>query len=356
MKDSPLTACGKHDEKSEPQSVPDGRENFRANFRVMLIVLCVGVILMATKFCGYWVSGSSAILSDALESIINVVASGFGLGSVVFSAKPADESHPYGHGTIEFFSAGFEGALIMIAAGGIFWEGLKQTIEPQLLPNLRDGLFFLVAAGVGNLVLGVTLLRVGKRTKSIVLEADGKHLLSDVLTSAAVLVGLVVVYFTEWYRFDGIIACIAGVNIVFLGVQLVRKALGGLMHSADPDLLNEICDLLGEHKKDLWIDIHRLRAWRSGSRVHVDFHLILPRDLPLEDSHREVKDLENAFDAHFGGMSDLLVHLDPCLDPECPVCAVDSCDLRQDQMVRRKIWNREGLTGGAESHEKPNNR
>ncbi|MBI5249807.1 MAG: cation transporter [Desulfomonile tiedjei] len=318
----------------------------------MLLAFAVGVILMGMKFCGYWITGSSAILSDALESIINVVASGFGLGSVILSAKPADESHPYGHGKIEFFSAGFEGALILFAAGGIFWEGVKQILQPQELPNLRNGLFFLLAAGAGNLALGLMLLRVGKKTKSIVLEADGKHLLSDVYTSAAVLVGLIVVYSTGWFRFDGIIACVAGVNIVFLGTRLVRKAFGGLMQAADPELLDEICDLLGKHKKDLWIDIHRLRAWRSGSRVHVDFHLILPRELPLESAHGEVKSLEKAFDSHFGGMSDLLVHLDPCLDPECPICVIEPCDLRNDRMVHQRIWNRQTLTGKASSHDR----
>ncbi len=355
MEHDSLTACPKNGEKIESETSPSQQQDFKLNFKMMLVAFCASVVLMGLKFCGYWITGSAGILSDALESIINVVASAFGLGSVVFSAKPADKSHPYGHGKIEFFSAGFEGALILFAAGGIFWEGLKQIVEPQALANLRNGLFFLVAAGIGNLTLGMILLRTGKRTKSIVLEADGKHLLSDVYTSAAVLLGLIVVYFTGWFRFDGMIACFAGVNIVFMGAQLVRKAFGGLMHAADPELLDEICDLLAEHKHDLWIDIHRLRAWRSGSRVHVDLHLILPRDLHLEDAHNEVKKLEAAFDSHFGGMSDLLIHLDPCLDPECPVCGVDGCDLRNDQMVHQRIWNREALTGEAASHERENN-
>jgi cation diffusion facilitator family transporter len=355
VKKSSFTGCQKFGENLESEIALPQQEDFRANFRVMLASFLVGIGLMGLKFYGFWITGSSAILSDALESIINVVASAFALGSIVFSAKPADESHPYGHGKIEFFSAGFEGALILIAAGGIFWEGLKQILEPQTLPNLRSGLLFLVAAGAGNLILGVTMLRVGKKTKSIVLEADGKHLLTDVFTSSAVLVGLVVVYFTGWFRFDGIIACIAGINIVFWGTQLVRKAFGGLMHAADPELLDEICDLLARHKRDIWIDVHRLRAWRSGKRVNVDFHLILPRDLPLDEAHREVKALEQVFDTHFEGMSDLLVHLDPCLDPECPVCGNDPCDLRHEQMIHEKIWDRQTLTGEAQSHHRESN-
>jgi cation diffusion facilitator family transporter len=344
VENSSFTACNKDGDKFEPGVSLSQQEEFRANFKVMSVAFFVGVGLMCLKFYGFWITGSSAILSDALESIINVVASGFGLGSIWISAKPADESHPYGHGKIEFFSAGFEGALIIIAAGGIFFEGLKQILSPQDLPNLERGLFFLVAAGLGNLVLGLTLLRAGRRTKSLVLEADGKHLLTDVFTSGSVLLGLGIVYFTGWFRLDGVIACIAGANIVFWGAGLVRQAFGGLMHASDPELLDEICDLLARHKKDLWIDVHRLRAWRSGRLVHVDFHLILPRDLPLEQGHREVKELEEVFDRHFGGRSDILIHLDPCLDPECPVCGHSPCDLRQESMIHRKIWNRQALT------------
>jgi len=344
VENSSFTACNKDGDKFESDMNLSRREEFRANFKVMSVAFLVGVGLLCLKFYGFWITGSSAILSDALESIINVVASGFGLGSIWISAKPADESHPYGHGKIEFFSAGFEGALIIIAAGGIFFEGMRQILSPQDLPNLERGLLFLVAAGLGNLVLGLTLLRTGRRTKSLVLEADGKHLLTDVFTSGSVLLGLGIVYFTGWFRLDGIIACIAGANIVFWGAGLVRQAFGGLMHASDPELLDEICDLLARHKKDVWIDVHRLRAWRSGRLVHVDFHLILPRDLPLEQGHREVKELEGVFDRHFGGKSDLLIHLDPCLDPECPVCGHTPCDLRQESMIHRKIWNRQALT------------
>ncbi len=320
------------------------REDFKSNFKVMLAAVVFGTLIMGLKFYGYWITGSSAILSDALESIINVVASGFGLGSVIVSATPADENHPYGHGKIEFFSAGFEGSLILVAAVGIFVEGLKQVINPMDLPNLQEGLFFLVTAGIGNLVLGLALLRVGKRTRSIVLEADGKHLLTDVYTSLIVLLGLGLVYWTGWFRLDGIIACAAGVNIVFWGVGLVKKAFSGLMHETDPDLLEEISTLLAQHKKEVWIDIHRLRVWRSGRRVNVDFHLVAPISLSFQEAHREVKELEMIFAQYFGGMSDVLIHIDPCAKAECPFCEHNSCERRQGTLIHRQIWDRQTLT------------
>ncbi|MGC8657578.1 MAG: cation diffusion facilitator family transporter [Desulfomonilaceae bacterium] len=317
---------------------------FRSNFRIMLAAVIFGAGIMGLKFYGYWITGSSAILSDALESIINVVASAFGLVSVIVSARPADENHPYGHGKIEFFSAGFEGSLILVAAVGIFVEGLKQALNPVEIPNLGEGLFFLITSGLGNLALGAALLRTGKRTGSIVLEADGKHLLTDVYTSGIVLIGLGMVYWTGWFRLDGVIACAAGVNIVFWGTGLVRKAFSGLMHTTDPKLLDEISQLLKNHKKQTWIDIHQLRAWSSGNRVNVDFHLVVPTNLSLQEAHNEVKNLESLFSEHFRGMSDVLIHLDPCDNARCQFCYYDPCEHRQGTLMYSQIWNRQALT------------
>jgi len=310
----------------------------------MAAAVCIGFGVMALKFYGYWITGSSAILSDALESIINVVAGAFAFGSLILSAKPPDESHPYGHGKIEFFSAGFEGALIILSAVGIFVEGLRQIMSPQPLPQLHLGLFILLAASLVNLGLGMVLIRVGRRTRSLLVEADGRHVLSDVYTSVGVFIGLALVYFTSYYRIDGLVACIVGVSIVIMGVKIVRQAFGGLMDASDPELLTEICDVLERHRKDTWIDVHRLRAWRSGKLVHADFHLILPRETPLEDGHNEVKELENIFDRHFQGLAEILIHLDPCTDPECPVCRQQSCDQRKEENVVHRRWHRDVLT------------
>ncbi len=311
---------------------------------VMLTACVIGIFLMGLKFFAYWLTGSSAIFSDALESIINVVASGFGFVSVVVASRPADESHPYGHGNIEFFAAGFEGALILLAAGGIVFKGVQQILDPSDLPYLGSGAIFMALAGAGNLALGLSLIRIGKRIKSLVLEADGRHLLTDVVTSATVLLGLGLIYLTGWLRLDGVIACIAGANIVYWGFRLVWKASAGLMQRSNPELLDEICDLLLQQKKSIWIDVHRLRAWRTGRMVHVDFHLILPRDVTLEEAHREVKALERIFSDHFECYAEILIHLDPCTDPGCVVCEIDPCGLRKSRQTNRSKWDRKYLT------------
>ncbi len=326
------------------QSRQDVSASFKTEMSAMCAALAVGLAVMAMKFYAFRITNSSAILSDALESIINIVASGFALVSLWISARPPDTSHPYGHGKIEYFSAGFEGALIILAAMGIFAEGVRQILTPHGLPHLQSGLSILVGAGLVNLILAVALIRIGKRTGSLVLEADGKHIMTDAYTSGGVLIGLVLVQLTGWYRLDGIVACIVGIQIVVSGFKLVRTAFGGLMDASDPALLEEICALLSSSRRDLWIDVHRLRAKRSGKRVQVDFHLTLPRDIPLDAAHKEVKDLEIILSDHLGGQADVLIHLDPCEDPDCPVCAKDRCDLRQGDLISQRIWNREALT------------
>ena len=306
--------------------------------------LVIGAALMALKFYAYWLTDSAAILSDALESIINVVASGFALGSIIFAARRPDASHPYGHGKIEFFSAGFEGALIILAAAGIFKQAWPQVLHPHALPHLGGGLLLVLAASLVNLLLGLGLVLVGKRTQSLTLMADGKHVLTDVYTSAGVLVGLGAVMFTGWYWLDGAVALLVGCNILFTGVKLMRQAFAGLMDTSDPELLEEISGILAVHRKGIWIDIHRLRARRAGNRILVDFHLILPRDFSLAESHREVKELEKIFAAHFAGRADILIHVDPCAEPECPVCGHDPCRLRQEHARQQSLWQQEVLT------------
>jgi cation diffusion facilitator family transporter len=327
------------------------REPNMVKARIIAISLsfAVGATLMAFKFYVYDITNSAAVLSDALESIINVVASGLALVAILVAAKPPDESHPYGHGKIEYFSAGFEGALIILAAFGIFKTGWAHLFHPTEIPELEKGLWILFGVSVVNLLLGLGLIRVGKRTASITLIADGKHVLTDVYTSGGVLVGLFMVHETGLLWLDGAVAFLVGINILFLGWRLIRQSFLGLMDTADEALLEKIAGLIHEKRKDLWIDIHQLRAFRSGAFVHIDLHLILPRDLSLEESHREAKDLEKMIVAQFSGRASVLIHTDPCVDPDCPICSNHLCKQRAQDMEERLNWDAKTLTsqGGA---------
>lgn len=308
------------------------------------ISFLVGLLLMGSKFFAYSLTHSSAILSDAFESIINVVASAFAMGSIILSAKPPDRTHPYGHGKIEYFSAGFEGALIILAALWIFRMGWTHFFQPRSLPQLEIGLLILLSASCVNALLGLFLLRAGKRTHSIVLIADGRHVLTDVFTSVGILLGLFVTALTGWYWMDGALAFAVGIYILVIGSRLVQKSFEGLMDASDPALLEEVANLLDKHRKERWIDIHELRAWRSGSHINIDLHLILPRDFSLESAHHEAKVLEQVVIAHFDGRASVLVHMDPCKDPECALCRRHQCKDREEPFRRQIQWNGESTT------------
>ncbi|MDM8525763.1 cation diffusion facilitator family transporter [Desulfococcaceae bacterium HSG8] len=315
----------------------------RSRLKAIILSLVVSIILMAAKFYAYRITDSSAVLSDALESIINVVASGFALGSIIFAAMPPDESHPYGHGKIEYFSAGFEGAIIMLAALGIFKIGWSHILHPPEITEIESGFLILLGVAVVNLLLGILLIRVGKKTRSLTLIADGKHVMTDVWVTAGVLGGLFLVRLTGWYWLDGTVACLVGLNILVTGAILIRQSFEGLMNASEPGLLDEISELLSKHRREIWIDIHQLRAWRSGNLIHIDFHLILPSDFTLEQAHREGKDVENLIDTHFQGYTSVLIHLDPCTDPDCPVCSRHRCELRRAEQGKQVPWKRETL-------------
>ena len=319
-----------------------------ANLRRRLVAisasLAIGLGLMAMKFVAYYLTDSAAILSDALESIINVVAAGFALWSIIFAARSPDPDHPYGHGKMEYFSAGFEGALIVLAALGIFYAAWPRLFHPQAIPRLEKGLLLILGAAVINLILGLALVMVGKRTRSIVLVADGKHVLTDVFTTVGVVLGLIGVIFTGWNWLDGAVAFLVGFNILITGARLVHQSSTALLDTSDPLLLQEICQIIARHRQPMWIDVHQLRARRAGTRVLIDFHLILPHDLSLEASHAEVKALEKILNEHFEGQADILIHADPCMPPECPICGRAPCEHRQEDFKMQRLWNRDTLT------------
>lgn len=332
------------DMQNEKRPAFTGGTDFKTRMRAIGTSLVVSVVLMAAKFYTFHLTGSSAVLSDALESIINVVAAAFAVVSIWMAAQPPDSEHPYGHGKIEYFSAGFEGALIIFAAIGIFKTGISHLLMPKPLANLQAGLVILVAASVVNLLLGMGLVRIGKKVQSLTLIADGRHVLTDVYTSAGVVAGLILVQFTGWLWLDGAIACLVGVHILLTGTRLVRLSFSALMHASDPELLDSISRLLETHRKPLWIDVHQLRAWRSGSFVHIDLHLVLPRQYLLDEAHAEARALEQLLIRHFEGNAGVLVHMDPCEDSECPACRQYRCSLRARASVESPAWNRHSLT------------
>ena len=300
-------------------------------FRAMILAIFIGGLLMTVKFVAYFLTDSTAILSDALESIINVVASGFALYSIYVSSKPPDTSHPYGHGKIEYFSVGFEGALIILAAVAILYKAIPAFFVERPLAQLNLGIILLLGASAVNLVLGLFLIRTGRKTRSVPLEADGKHLLTDVYTSVGVVGGLLLVRFTGWHLWDPLAACAVAINIIFTGWRLVRESFGRLMDQADPELLDRIVEILNENRRPDWIDVHQLRTRHYGDKVHVDFHLVVPRSFGLLEAHVEAENIERMILSTLSEVADVIVHVDPCEDPQCERCRRDHCQDRSKE-------------------------
>jgi len=297
--------------------------------RAGIISLVVGCVLLATKYAAYLLTGSTAILSDSLESIVHVVAALFALGSLVFAGKPADRDHPYGHGKIEYFSAVFEGGLIAFAAVGIIWYAIAELVAGPEIAKIEIGLLLTVAAGIVNAVLGWFLVNTGRRVESLILVADGQHVLSDFWTSAGVVVGLALVRFTGIVWLDPAVALLLGVNLALTGFRLVRRAAGGLLDEEDAGLIANLVAAFNEKREPGIIRMHRLRAIRAGRFAHVDAHLIVPEYWTVDAAHDALDAFEKRVIERCNIQGEIVFHTDPCRRALCPACDVAECPIRR---------------------------
>jgi cation diffusion facilitator family transporter len=287
-----------------------GPEEARRRFAAILSMV-VGVGMLLGKWAAYVLTGSHAILSDALESVVHVAATAFALVSLIVAARPPDPKYPYGYGKIGYFSAGFEGGLIALAALLIFYEAAQGILAGEPLTRLDLGLALIVAASVVNLGLGLWLIAQGKRTGSLILVADGQHVLSDSYTSFGVVLGIALVKLTGWRWLDPAVAVLLGANILRTGVGLVREAYSGLMGRADPALLDRIVGALQAARQPGWLDLHHLRAWQSGDRVFVDFHLVVPADWTVTQVHDAQDFARDRLREALGPAAEPIIHFDP---------------------------------------------
>ena len=297
--------------------------------------LVTGVVILLGKLGAYLATGSTAVLSDALESVVNVVAALLLLYSISLAAEPADRNHPYGHGKVEFFSAGVEGTLIVIAALVIGVEAGRGLWYGPELHNLDLGLVLVTTLTGLNAVVGLYLIRTGERTRSVALVADGKHLMTDVVTSVGVVAGLLVVRLTGWVILDPLVALALAANILRMGAVLLRQAIAGLMDEADLELLGTLAQALDGRRDPAWIDVHTLRAWRSGALHHIDLHLVVPRFYDAEQLH-VLDDLVHAAAIEAAGGGETIVHFDPCRPRHCAGCRLEDCPVRSQPFVARE--------------------
>ncbi|ASN80788.1 cation diffusion facilitator family transporter [Deinococcus ficus] len=269
----------------------------------------VAVVVLSLKFVAYQMTGSLALYSDALESIINVVAALAALIALRIAARPADDNHPYGHSKAEYFSAVAEGVLIVLAAFTILREALPAIQNPGARAAPLDGLLVNGLASVINGVWATFLLREGRSIGSPALLADGRHVMSDVVTSVGVLAGVLLARFTGWHVLDPLLAALVAVNILWSGWHLVRESVGGLMDGADPDTTARLRRIMSQHA-DGALEMHDLRTRQAGQVTFVEFHLVVPGDMTVSRSHVICDVLEEAIRAEMPG-AQVTIHVEP---------------------------------------------
>ncbi|HEX4922539.1 MAG TPA: cation diffusion facilitator family transporter [Bdellovibrionales bacterium] len=326
--------------------MPQKKRLFAAN-----LALAASVVLLGLKFWAYKLTGSQAVFSDAMESIVNVIAALSLLILLRIAGKPADEDHPYGHGKAEYFSSAFEGGLITFAALMIVIEAADALIYGSRLRELEFGLLIIAAAGAANLALGWYLLRLGRKIHSLALQASGKHILSDFWTTAGVLAALGVVHFTGILWLDPLAALIVGLLLGKTGLSLLKDSAGALMDAEDMSLLRRILELFTRHRSPGIIRIHHTRVIRSGNYHHIDSHVVVPEFWDVTRAHEETDEFEHKFIRDYEFDGEIHFHVDPCRRAYCRACDYPNCPVRREPFKEKILFTIEELRSPIEPEE-----
>jgi len=306
-------------------------------------VVVVAVVLFAVKIVAWYMTQSVAILTDALESTVNVIAGFIGLFSLRVAAKPKDIDHPYGHGKAEFISAAVEGTLVLVAGFIVIYESLANFIAPHAIQQLDSGLILVAVTALVNFIIGWYTVKKGKKNNSLALVASGRHLQSDTWSTLGIIAGLTLILLTGYKWLDGVIAIIFAFIIIYTGYRILRRSLAGIMDEADSELLSGLVALLNNNRRDNWIDLHNLRVIKYGGQLHVDCHLTVPWYININEAHLEIDALITLLQHHFGDAIEFFVHTDGCLYSQCPLCSKPDCPVRQHAFERPVEWTMENV-------------
>lgn len=306
---------------------------------IQTYTLIIGILLLTAKFVAYAITNSNGILTDALESIINVIAGGFGLYSLFIASKPHDNDHPYGHGKIEFISASIEGSLIFGAGVIMIIKSIYNFFYPIEVVKLDLGIILILITGIVNFIMGIVAQKNGEDKSSITLIASGQHLKSDAYTSLALLLGLLVIYITEIYWLDNFIAIAMGIFIIVSGYKILQHSVAGIMDKADFIMLKKVVEHMNENRRDNWVDMHNLRIIKYGERIHIDCHTTVPWYFNAREVHDELKKVEDTIRESIPNNLESFIHADPCLPASCKSCIKSDCPERQEEFIQKIEWN-----------------
>ncbi|MES2856106.1 MAG: cation diffusion facilitator family transporter [Bdellovibrionota bacterium] len=316
--------------------------------RASYISLVVSVLLLLAKFYAFNLTRSQAIFSDAMESVVNVVAAGLAIFVIWYARKPADQDHPYGHGKVEFFSAAFEGGLVAFASLLICFEAVRALYESRPINELGFGVLITLVTGGANAVLGLFLIRAGKKRQSAALEASGLHVLTDFWTSAGVALGLGLVVLTGKQWLDPVVALVMGLFLAKTGFGLVQKSVGSLLDAEDKELLEKLLNIIGTHRPTGIIQVHHARIMRSGHFHHIDAHAVVPEYWDVAEAHEKTEDFESELIRRYPYPGELHLHVDPCRRAYCRNCDVTNCPIRKHPFEHLRQLSIEELTNPEE--------
>lgn len=307
--------------------------------KVQKRIVLVSFVILIAKFIAYYVTHSVGVLTDALESIVNVVAGAVSLYSLHLAMQPQDRNHPFGHGKIELISASSEGILIIIAGIMIIYEAVKRLLFPVEIQKLDIGIYIIVFSGVINYLLGTYSIRTGKKHNSVALVAGGKHLHSDTYSTIGLVIGLLALFFTKISWIDSALALLFGGIIIFTGISILRQTITGLVDHADEQLLGEMVTVLNENRQPEWIDIHNTKIIKSGNYLYIDCDLTVPWYYTVEAGHNLGSQLKDVLNQKYGNRIQLTIHIDPCNITQtckCEKCMLVKCPHRQKPFTQQQ--------------------
>ncbi|MES2589500.1 MAG: cation diffusion facilitator family transporter [Bacteroidota bacterium] len=319
-----------------------GYEKVNYNFQKSIVVF--GLVLFVVKIFAWYLTGSVAIYSDALESIVNIIAGFLGLFSLYLVSQPKDENHPYGHGKVEFITSGIEGILIAITGIIILVEAIQNLFQKTELEKIDYGIYLVAFTALVNFILGYYAVQKGNKTHSPVLKSTGKHLITDTYSTLGIIVGLILIYFTHIYWIDGAVAIAFSFLILYTAYQIIRDSISGIMDEADQKLIHEFIEFIQKSRIPTWIDLHNLRIIKYGSKLHADLHMTLPYYITVLEAHEEMEKLDKLVNSHFSDRVELFVHTDPCQDFSCQICSLKDCKVRQFSQEKIIQWTFENVS------------
>jgi cation diffusion facilitator family transporter len=319
-------------------------QSSKQNLNIQKKIAALSVALFLIKLFAWLLTNSVAILTDALESIVNVVAGLIGVYSLYVSAKPKDTDHPYGHGKVEFISAAIEGTLVMVAGIFIIVHGIGDITSDHTVQKIDLGIYLVAATAIINYVAGSICERTGRKNNSLALIASGKHLKTDTYTTGGIIGGLILLYFTKVAWIDSAVAMLFACIITFTGYKIIRSSVAGIMDETDETLLKQMVATLNENRRYNWVDLHNLRIIKYGPTLHLDAHLTVPWYFNVYEAHTEIDELTSLLRKNYGDSLEIFVHSDACMKFSCPICIKPDCTVRQSGNEKRITWTMKNIS------------